>query len=107
MQQQRATASRREITAVGDQDQGGPATIDHIEEQICDYRARALVEVSRRLVGEQELGLDDHGTGQRYALAFAAAELRREVSGTICEPYRFERDARSLSRVDVAAKLER
>src|SRR5882672_7891150 len=45
------------------------------KQQLDDGRARGAVEISRRLVGKQDLGFMHNGAGERYALLLAAGEL--------------------------------
>ena len=58
-------------------DHGGAAGVD-AGEQLHDAGARGGVEVSGRLVGEQDLRLVDDGAGDRDALLLTAGELVRE-----------------------------
>ena len=46
-------------------------------------RARRLVQVARRLVGQQDVGPRREGAGKRHALLLAARQLRRVVLGPV------------------------
>jgi hypothetical protein len=48
-------------------------------DKLQDFRPRCGVEISRRLVREEDRGIDGKGTRYRNALAFAARKLVREV----------------------------
>jgi len=60
---------------VRDDDQRLPALAPQLLEQADDVVTRALVEVARRLVGEDHLGLAHQRSGDGHALLLAAAEL--------------------------------
>ncbi len=55
------------------------------------FRPRSRVQVSRRLVGEEELGLVHQGPRERGALRFAARELARFVRGPLQDSEPFEK----------------
>ena len=43
------------------------------------------IEVTRRLIGKDELGTKDHGTGDGYSLLLTTRKLVREVLGTMAD----------------------
>ena len=65
---------------VGDHHDGG-ALLVQLGEQIHHLLAILGVEVAGGLVGEDELGVGHHGTGDGHALLLSARELLREVLG--------------------------
>ena len=69
---------------VGDHDDGGALGIQ-LGEQVHDLLAVLRVEVTRRLVGKDEFGLDHYGTGDGNALLLTAGELLRIVTGTVTD----------------------
>ena len=56
-----------------------------------DLRPGVRVEIARRLVGQQELGLIDDGPGDGHPLALAAGELRRHVVGPVGQAHHLQR----------------
>ncbi len=50
-----------------------------------------LIEISRGLVGENQLRLIDQRTRNSYSLLFAAGELRREMRQAVAEPHTLQR----------------
>ena len=88
-----------------DDDRRSRFTIQRLEE--CDdSRARFAVEISRRLVGEENARRVRERAGNRDALLFAAGELRGEVVETIAQSDAGEQVAGANARAGVAAKLE-
>ena len=69
---------------------------------ICSARRR--VEVARRLVGEQELRLEQQRARERHALLLAAGELARAVQDALLQPHLFEQRARACVS---SSRLER
>ncbi len=55
-------------------------------DEIQDLRAGLLVEVARRLIGQQDLRVVHQCPGDRNALALAAGELARPVPQPVPEP---------------------
>jgi hypothetical protein len=64
---------------VGDQDEGEAAFAPEPVEQGDDVVPGAGVEVARRLIGQQDLGLFDQGAGDADPLLLAAGQLGRQV----------------------------
>ena len=69
---------------VGHHDDGGAFLVE-VGEQVHHLAAVLRVEVTRRLVGEDELGVGDDGAGDGHPLLLAAAELLREVLGAVLD----------------------
>ncbi len=69
---------------VGDEEDRGAALAGEAEHQLDDMRAGFLVEVAGGLVGEQQLGLADHGAGEADALLFAAGERAGQMGRGAC-----------------------
>ena len=72
------------VGIVGDHDDGGTVLVE-FGEQSHHFRTVLRVEVTRWLVGKDELGTEDHGAGDGYALLLSAGELVREVLGTVAD----------------------
>ena len=64
------------------------------EEEIVNLRARRGVEVARRLVGQDELRLEDQRARQGHALLLAARELAGAVGGALLEAHFVEQRSR-------------
>ena len=43
------------------------------------------IKVTRRLIGKDELGTEDHGTGDGYSLLLTTRKLVREMLGTMTD----------------------
>src|SRR6185436_17277277 len=71
---QTAIAALAELGIVGDEDQRRPALAVHLEEELDHLLARRRVEVSRRLVGEEKLGLGDESASERDTLLLAVGK---------------------------------
>src|SRR5690606_41659207 len=97
-------------------DEGRARLAVELEEQVFDAVARVVVEVARRLVGEEDGRAADERAGDGDALLLAAGELRRVVVEAVAEadaveerparlgdlppalPAEFERDRHVLQR---------
>ena len=79
-----------EVGVVGDDDRGDPA-VARVEDHLHHGLAVRRVERPRRLVGEEEVALADHGASDRDPLALAAGELIGIVPGPVGEPELLER----------------
>ncbi len=77
-----AVGVARVALRVGDHHDGG-ALVVQLGEQIHHLLAVLGVEVAGGLVGEDELGVGDHGAGNGHALLLSARELLREVLGAV------------------------
>ena len=73
-----AVGKTRVALRVGHHDNGGAFFVE-VGEQVHHLAAIFRVEVARRLVGEDELGVGDHGAGDGHPLLLTARELLREV----------------------------
>ncbi len=69
---------------VGHHDDGG-ALVVQLAEQLHHLAAVLRVEVAGGLVGKDELGTGDDGTGDGDALLLTAGELAGEVLGTVAD----------------------
>src|SRR5690348_3437583 len=69
-----------------DEEHGHTEVFDHLKQLAHDHPTGLVVEISARLVGEQELGLDDKSTGDRDSLALAAAQLVWQMMHPVPEP---------------------
>ena len=69
------------------QDEGSPTLCDDTQQEVHNFDARALVQISRRLVGEDDRWLINQSPGDGDPLAFAARKTRREMIETIDEAY--------------------
>src|SRR5216684_6333690 len=78
------------VVLVGDQDDGVAAG-GELAEEIENLAAGLGVEVSGRLVGQQQRGLVDQSPGDGHALALAARQLVRLVVHPVAETDRGER----------------
>ncbi len=77
-----AVGVARVALRVGDHHDGG-ALVVQLGEQVHHLLAVLGVEVASGLVGEDELGVGDHGAGDGHALLLSARELLREVLGAV------------------------
>ena len=77
-----AVGIARVALRVGDHHDGG-ALLVQLGEQVHHLLAVLGIEVASRLVGEDELGVGDHGAGDGDALLLSARELLREVLGAV------------------------
>jgi hypothetical protein len=66
-------------------------------------RARARVQVARRLVGQDELGIGEERPGDRDPLLLASRELRRQVIGAVRQPDPVQQGRCALARCVVRA----
>src|SRR5690554_3286949 len=80
-----AREATRELTAMGDDDEGRLKPLVDLEEKIVHPLARHRVEVSRRLIGEDHIGTHDKRPGERDALLFASRELGGAMGRAMCE----------------------
>ena len=74
--------ARREVAAVGHDQERCAAHLVQIEEESVDRVARLAVEVAGGFVGEDELGVHDESSGEGDPLLLAA----RELAGSMREP---------------------
>ena len=79
-QHEAAVAEVCEAFVVRGEEHAGARLAAEGEEERADLRARARVEVARRLVGEDEAGPRDEGAGDGHALLLAARKLSGRVS---------------------------
>ena len=75
---------------MGDGDEGAAILARQPQKQLDDPGAGGGVEVSGRLVGEQDPRIIDKGAGDRHALLFPAAELGGKVIQASGEPHAVE-----------------
>ena len=74
---------------MGDHQDGRPAAVD-VEEQAHDAAGRFLVEVAGRLVGQDEGGLVEEGTGDGGSLLLAARKLVRQFVRLVLQSHGFQ-----------------
>src|SRR5690606_2442400 len=74
---------------VGDDHDGGSRFVDRFE-RLEDLPARALVQLARGLVGEQDAWPVGEGDGYRHTLLFATGQLGRPVLGPVAHPHQVE-----------------
>ena len=80
-----AVGVRRRVGVVGDHDDRLAVLADRPAEEVEDLGTGPGVEVSRRLVGEDDVGLGGHRPGHRDALLLAARQLARPVLEAVLE----------------------
>jgi hypothetical protein len=78
--------ARRDVPVVGDHHDRGPAVVQ-IAQQFQHIRPRHGIEVAGRLVGEQQLRIANHGTGDRHPLPLAAGQLIGAVGQAVPHPH--------------------
>ena len=92
---------------MGDQEEGC-ARAGLVFEQAIDHQATGRrVEVTRRLVGQQQLWPGDEGAGDRHALLLAAGQLPGIMSQALVEADCRGPVDRNLERIAAAGELER
>ena len=84
---------------VGHQEHGLVVLADQPVDQVHDFIGAPAVEVSSRLVAQQESGIGDDGARDAYTLLLAAGELTRIMVRAVLESYNFKRE------LDVLAAL--
>ena len=102
-----AVREGRDGGVVRDEDERGAALAPEVDEDVEDRGAGRAVEVSRRLVGEEERRAGSEGARERDPLLLAAGELRRVVVAALPEADGREEVRRALAGVGVARQLER
>ncbi len=85
-----AGAARRELGLVRHQHQRVPLLVQ-LSEQADDLFTRRRVEISGRLVGEQQRGISSERAGDRHPLLLAARQLVRLVGHAVLELHGLER----------------
>ena len=98
-----AVGVARVALRVGDHHDGGALLVE-LGEQVHHLLAVLAVEVAGGLVGEDELGVGDHGAGDGHTLLLSARQLLREVLGPVGDghPLHHRRDPLlALRRADV------
>ena len=94
-QHEAAVAEVCEAFVVRGEEGAGARLAAEGEEEGADLRARARVEVPRRLVGEDEPGPRDEGAGDGHALLLAARKLAGRVPEARAEPDLLQQLARA------------
>src|SRR5215469_12555062 len=61
---------------MSDDDDGGAQTVAQLEDQIVEQSRADGIEAGRRLIEEQDFGIERYGAGETGALAHPAADLR-------------------------------
>jgi hypothetical protein len=92
---------------VGDDHERGAFLLAQLEEQLEHGVAGLRVEVSGRLVGEQDVRPRREGARDRDALLLAAGELRRIVVPARAEPHPLEQRVTACRGIRHAVHLER
>ena len=87
---------RRDIGLVRDEDDG-VAPFMKAREEAHDFDTRLGIEISRRLVGQQDGGIVDEGPGDRDALPLTARELIWSMSHAVGEFDLLQRLGRALA----------
>ena len=64
---------------------GAAVLLVELVEQVHDLDTHLGVQVTGRLIGEDDVGVTYDRTGDGHALALAAGELRREMAHTVAE----------------------
>lgn len=65
---------------------GAAVLLVELVEQVHDLDTHLGVQVTGRLIGEDDVGVTYDRTGDGHALALAAGELRREMAHTVLRP---------------------
>src|SRR5579883_1249228 len=76
-------------TRVSDHDDGGSLPVQ-LREQLHHLLSRRGIEVTGRLVGENQFGSGDHGTGDRHTLLLTSRELLRSVARPVRDLHALE-----------------
>ena len=63
-----------QIVVVGDRDERGPVLSDIVEQNVQDARGIDRIQIAGRLVGEDQVGLGEHGAADRHPLSFALGQ---------------------------------
>jgi hypothetical protein len=92
---------------VRDQHERGAVLVIETEHEVGDLGARCAIEVARRLVGHQELGIARECARDRDPLLLAARQLPRIMRGALAEADAIEPDARTRLGVGRTGELER
>jgi len=92
---------------MGNEQEGGPHFPVEREQEFGDPVGSGAVEVPRGLVGKEDLGPVDEGSGEGDALLFSTRELRGIVVVAITEPDLVQQTARFAARVGTAGEFER
>ena len=77
----------RLLLVVRHHDDGAPVLLVQFVQQFHNLSTHLRVEVARRLVGEEDFGIADDGTGDGHALALSAGELCRAVLHAVGEAH--------------------
>ncbi len=72
---------------VGHHHDGTSVLLVELVKQFHDLDTHLGVQVTGRLIGENDVGVTYDRTGDGYALTLAAGELRREVAHTVAQAY--------------------
>ena len=92
---------------MGDQNEGGASQTVEIEDHVDDVSGRVGVEISGRLVGQQETRAIDEGPSEGHPLLLAAAQLCRVVVLAIPEANLTEEIAPPVERVPGTCQFSR
>ena len=83
-------ADRGGFFTVGDEDEGGPRLIGHLADERENGGSVGRVEISGRLVGEEQRRTVRQSAGNGDPLHLAPGELRREAVGAVAKAYAIE-----------------
>ena len=81
-QPDRAFCELRDVGIVRDENERRSGIAIEFQHHLDHGAARFRVEISRRLIGEKNLGAIDEGASERNALLFAAGKLSRIMIDT-------------------------
>src|SRR5690349_6219565 len=70
---------------MGDEHERGADAVMQVEQKVDDLLTRDAVQISRRLVGQKDLGFHCEGARKGYALLLAARKLAGVVIETVAE----------------------
>lgn len=90
-----AMGNLRVMLVVGNHDDCSSILVE-FSEQAHYFQTVLRVEVTRRLIGKNQLRIEDHGTGNGHSLLLTAGELMREVLGSMSYRHAFHSFLNSL-----------
>jgi hypothetical protein len=91
---------------MGNQQQGAADPVTQTEQQLNDALPAVCVQISGRLVGEQDVRVTGEGACQGYTLLFAAGQLTRLVRKALPKPDLTQQQLSLRSRTAFASDLQ-